>query len=456
MAPAGTSSKASVSPRTHIVMIPGFAGFDALGQMEYYAAVTPQFAEWKKLGRPKRRGAVLHYCNSFPTAAVAIRARRLRDYLAKRIARGEFLERDAIALVGHSTGGLDIRQLLCDLVKDYERGQIAYPVDGTHGSPFAVDPGDLLERIQRVVFLSVPQFGTNIADWVRAHSAGRYAVIADLRAAVATSQVPVIDQLQKWLTSSISAMAGLDLFDAMQDALSEARPARVADKMRVLLAQEAASELALYLRYIFSDFDAINDLSAEPFEGKVTSPAHFDTAARRKELKDWTNHNIVARSFASLGPRPFDFDAAHSAPRWELLNPFSYPETTSSTSAKAGTDIVYRTCYRACAAGPFEYPDIGISKPPVLPDENGLEHEIAVWDNDGIVNTASMLWPNLDETVLVNADHMDIVGHYKRVLSADPDSARRYDAYDLLKSGSGLDSRTFARVWNGVFEFCTG
>ena len=43
-------------------------------------------------------------------------------------------------------------------------------------------------------------------------------------------------------------------------------------------------------------------------------------------------------------------------------------------------------------------------------------------------------------SMLINADHMDIVGHYKRVFSAEPESGRKYDAYDSLKSGSGFDS----------------
>jgi hypothetical protein len=34
------------------------------------------------------------------------------------------------------------------------------------------------------------------------------------------------------------------------------------------------------------------------------------------------------------------------------------------------------------------------------------------WDNDGIVNTTSMFWPR-GETLLVVADHLDIVGHYR-------------------------------------------
>jgi hypothetical protein len=170
----------------------------------------------------------------------------------------------------------------------------------------------------------------------------------------------------------------------------------------------------------------------------------------------WKQHGITTLSYASLGSRPFKFDPSRTAPRFDLLNPFSWPEVTPSTHARAGTDIVYRACYRACAGGPFEYPDIGLPKPPVLADEMGAEHTIAVWDNDGIANTASMLWPNLDQTVLVNADHMDIVGHFTRLRSTDPDSGRKFRAYDLLKSGSGFGPSTFAKVWNGVFEFCAG
>ena len=86
---------------------------------------------------------------------------------------------------------------------------------------------------------------------------------------------------------------------------------------------------------------------------------------------------------------------------------------------------------------------------------------IELWDNDGIVNTASMLWPDGENAVLVLADHIDIVGHYKLVPVAgwttDSESAnqgRRYQSYDLLKSTSGFVDETFTQVWNDVFDFC--
>lgn len=100
----------SSEPRYHVVLIPGFGGFDALGQLEFYFGITLVF-------QATNTGSVLHYFDNLPTAAVVTRASRLRRYLAKRIVRGEIREGARITLVGHSTGGLDIRQLISDLHK---------------------------------------------------------------------------------------------------------------------------------------------------------------------------------------------------------------------------------------------------------------------------------------------------------------------------------------------------
>ncbi len=65
-----------------------------------------------------------------------------------------------------------------------------------------------------------------------------------------------------------------------------------------------------------------------------------------------------------------------------------------------------------------------------------------------------MLWPNAGETILVNADHAGIIGHFRLVRAAHSESGRKYQAYDLLKSGSGFDSNKFAQVWDSVFDLC--
>lgn len=429
------AARKNFSKRLQVVLVPGFAGFDALGQLEYYAGVTPLF-------EPQAGREVLHYFDNLPTAAVVTRASRLREYLAKRMARGEISSHDDIVLIGHSTGGLDIRWLLWDL----HHRKAADVVDGG----CEVKPETIRKRIRRVVFLSVPHWGTNIADWVRAHGAGRKAVVADLRAAVAGSQLVLLDRIESSIAGGAASLTGAGLFRAMQDALTEAdEDFGTASPMRKADAHEAAAELGLYLRDMASDFRAIDDLTASRDRvGKAMSPAHFGVGERKKELK--LLRGIEFRSYVTIGRRPFRFDPDKRAPTWEISNLFTYPEVTRDAALSRGTDVVYRTCYRACAGGPFERP---VLSGKVSRSLNGASQQpIAVWDNDGIVNTLSMLWPK-GENVLVPADHMDIVGQYKAI-AAEPGVGRRYRAYDLLKSESGFSDKMFKEVWEEIFAFC--
>lgn len=439
----------NLSPRSrvHVILIPGFLGFDVLGQLEYYAGVTHQFSVWKPPGGQRRKQAALHYFDNFPTAAVATRATRLRGYLAKRIARREFLPGDSLALVGHSTGGLDIRCLLWELSRS--PGE-KIPVDGT-----TVKARDILDAIRRVVFLSVPQWGTNIANWVRDYALGRALIVAEMRASVAASQVPLAEKILE-LMASFAAATRVDFVYPLRDALDEAEARPCQDPTRTALAQEAASEIALWLRHIATDFRAIDDLSSQPAESKDASPAHFNFRKRSQEIANWKKFGIETRSYATIGARPFCFKEGYPAPPWGLVNLSTYPEFTPEAEQNSDTDIAYRICYRACAGGPFRYPNPNnVPKPQPFVATTRPPRPIELWDNDGIVNTASMLWPDGDKTLLVESDHMDIVGHFRLVPEPRDGSMRRYRAYDLLKSGSRFHPAAFQKVWNDVFDFCT-
>ncbi len=456
------SQSALSSGRLHIVLIPGFAGFDALGQLEYYAGVTPVFRRWQEQHQDQHP-AVLHYFDNFPTAAVVTRAGRLRSYLAKRTARGEFRPGDTLALVGHSTGGLDIRWLLWTLSRDPDK---TIAVDGGEGTACAVEAREILDFMRGIVFLSVPQLGTNIADWVRSHTLSRTTLVEELRAAAEASQFPFLDKVERWIAEGASGLTGLDLFRALEDSLTEA-DARVykGDPSRTADAQEAASELELWLRHMSSDFSAIDDLAARRPSGTPASPAHFSSEMRDEETGLWKTLRIRTRSYATLGWRPFHFEAATPAPVWNLLEPWTYPEWRKAEQAGAETDIVYRTCYRACAGGPFawsgeiplpQYLNASARRQIDLLTNGG---RIELWDNDGVVNTLSMFWPDAANTVLVPADHMDIVGHHKlvdvaRQVEGTVEQGRKYQAYDLLKSTSGFDDGSFAQVWYDIFDFC--
>ena len=434
--------------RVHIVLIPGFVGFDALGQLEYYAGVTPQFQEWKRSRRNGGNDVALHYFDNFPTAAVRTRAARLRRYLTKRIARGEFAGNDHIALVGHSTGGLDIRWLLWELNDARNR---PYPVDGATMSDRVLTAADILPRITHAVFLSVPQWGTNIADWVRSYRVTRTVVVADLCVGFKGTQIPLLGHLEEFFWDSCSKTCKMGIVDAVRDVVSESETCLTDSAMQVADAQESASEVQLWLRHIATDFQAIDDLACENGSRYPQSPAHFDGARRAEEIKRWGD--IATRSYATVGARPFKFTEDAAAPVWDLCNPLASPLCTPRPRPAPKSDALYCLAYRACAGGPFQYPNGAPVARPFFPAASS-PRKIELWDNDGIVNTASMFWPNGKDTRLVECDHMDIVGHYQDVLSARECGKRKYQSYDLFKSGSNFTAAGFERVWNDIFNFC--
>lgn len=426
--------------RFHIVLIPGFGGFDALGGVQYYAGVTSLF----RTPTPDK-SVVLHYFDNLPTAAVVARAAELRSYLAKRIVRGEILPDDVVTLVGHSTGGLDIRQLFSDLHRLSLPGNHSLHVDGG----VEIKAEEILKPLRRVVFMSVPHWGTNIADWVHSNPLLRKAVVKYLQVAVAGSQVYRLDQIEEQITGTAACLTGAEILRAIQDSLTEANenfgtpnPERTAE------AHETASALALYLRDMASDFHAIDDLTSQPPVDGLMSPAHFSDSKRKREFEQWKP--IKTLSFATVGRRLFHFDPDKPAPVFHLENPFIYPEILNEDDGSAGTDISYRLCYRACAGGPFHRPTLGGK---VTRRLNGAPRDrIEEWDNDGIVNTASMLWP-IGPNVLVRADHLDIVGHYHLRKAVPAGAGRVYRSYDSLRSASEFTDETFEAVWREIFDF---
>jgi triacylglycerol lipase len=431
--PGERARQRSRTGRRHVVLIPGFGGFDALGQMEYYAGVTQ---------RAQGHDLTLHYFDNLPTAAVETRAQQLERYISRLIARGIIRPGDDLVLVGHSTGGLDIRWLVHRL----SAGASEIHVDG---GP-AANPADILEKLRKVVFLSVPHHGTHIADWVRWHRLGRQALIAELRAGVGLSQVALLEKIESCLARYTANLPHLDLIAAIKDSLLEANEYHDNDPAypRTADAHEAASQLALYLRHIAADFRAIDDLAIEaPDSADKRSPAHFDATERAREQAFWRKCKIDVRSYVTFAPQPFSFTRAYPPAGWWLFNPLALASLAAGNGRS--TDIAYRFCYRACATDSF--PVVNVPKLRALVGPRPPRFES--WDGDGIVNSLSMFWPR-GENLSVQADHMDIVGHFER-RPAERGSGRAYRAYDLLVSDCGFEETEFNTVWSDVFDFCS-
>ncbi len=396
--------------RTHVVMVPGFGGFDALGRLSYYYGTTPLFMQ------AKSRGAV-HYFENLPTASVCTRSLLLERFLCNLVGRNIIEADDEIALVGHSTGGLDIRELVARLDKEPTRA---------HG---------LVSRIKRLVFLSTPHRGTNIADWVREHDLARKFLVNRFRQLVEddVSMPELLRDLGDKLT-----YGGAQLFEAADDVHRDYHPSSK-DPLELADARDAKYQVRRWLDHTDGDFLAIDDLAV--------GDAAAQYAKLVAERGMWTARGISVKSYATLGRAPFgDVRVEHS------LRSVAAVVKAAVTDA-LDTDLTYRVSYTACCDGPFTSGSLNTApwfggRGPF--GETG-DVVLADSDNDGIVNTASMLLPGGD-TVIVPGDHADIIGHFERKPN-NGTGTRIYEAYDLLASASSFTRDTFRTVWTDVFSF---
>jgi hypothetical protein len=484
------------TPRKHIVLVPGFVGFDGLGQLAYYAGVTGVFDRWNcPQDRPGQDASILYFDN-FPTASVQLRANRLREYLAIRVARGEFAHGDSLALVGHSTGGLDIRRALFDM---------AQTEDETHliDENCVVSHRRILDLIDRVVFLSVPQYGTNLADFAVRFTSSLQRLASEAAMGLALNS-GALGRIRRVIFTSL-ANSPSNLVLALVDALNESdEDSRTTSEQRAA-AREARFQLAAWLDNIAHDFAIVHDLRTFASAPKGSaSPAHFGPAERRQELESWKRHGITTRSFATrvpagdvrpsriargvvsalqtLGPA-LDLRARYlprGTAKW-LIPPVALASEAARAAELASLPLVvemlkrwpsliFDLFYAACAdhRGPFRDPSSigpGSTAPAVHVRRTGMtlsRESIAVTDSDGVVNTLSMLWPyDAAEPLahpidLVDADHGDVIGHFTLKPKLDPvqPAGRRYFAYDFFQTRFRFTEEAFESLWRDVFDFC--
>jgi hypothetical protein len=478
----------------HAVLVPGFAGFDALGTLRYYAGVTQEFR-----GSRFANGNTIDYFDNFPTASVAQRAERLRRFLAKKYVRGEFSPGDELTLIGHSTGGLDIRRFLRDLRvgNPDTQGPVDTSVDGCLAP---VTAAELRGLIRRVVFLSVPHFGTNIADFFHKVRVSIQTGAASAAAAIRLNKA--LPDFLSALSADIVDSSRCELFDAIADTLRETDES--SDALKRADEREARYSVLLWLEHVQRDVSALTDLrSYDPRRPRLESPAWYGPEQRQAELDEFSAPapmendpaktpmpRIDVLSFATRVPAPKSGNpivkVEHAAARFaaDVLNWLGPLEQASqhvlgSDTVKALTSApvlaagllrfarypehLFWHAHAICADRtlPFERPD-GLApggRCGLEPDAPMFQTaDVSEWDNDGIVNTLSMLWPHDPRRefrhVLVNADHGDVIGHYVGSREPKPSpGGRQHAAYDVFQSGSKFTKRDFDAVWQMAFEF---
>lgn len=380
-----------MSARHHMILVPGFGGFDALGELLYYSKVLDVLRE--------KESPCVHFFPNLPMASVAARAEALVVWVGKRVERGIIQGDDQIHLVGHSTGGLDIRQMLAMLVE--------------------TNRTEILEHVRSVQCISTPHRGTNLARWV--------GWLGPLFRCGATGAVRSMHCLGSHGTGALGRAlrclcrrgATPDWGDALIDALSDTCQCGTTG-YKAAEARETYYHLLQWVENMARDTGAISDLMPPRVCGcsreSMQTPTQWPDDHRDRMLHALLTRDVRVRSIATVAQ-------SRSSSCCDWLETFTFLHKVIGTCPPD-----------SLSPSPYS------GKLTILGTD--VERSVGRADNDGIVNTVSMIWPNENETRLVEADHGDIIGHYPQVESEG--------SYDLLRSQPTFSKERFEDVWARV------
>jgi pimeloyl-ACP methyl ester carboxylesterase len=378
-----------------MILVPGFGAFDALGSVLYYSKVLEVLREDKRL--------CVHFFPNLPMASVASRAEALEVWIGKRVERGTIQDDDAIHLVGHSTGGLDIRQLLARLRDSDSKG--------------------ILDHVKSIQCISTPHRGTNLARWAGWLGLGARCGVGLLLRGMQFLGSRGTGCLGHALRCHVQRDRAPDWLDAILDAWRGMSQCQGSSGYEAAKAREAYHTSLQWLENMARDTAAISDLRPVSECGCVRhsplTPARWsedDLAKESALLKDLKIDHRV-RSIATMA--------------WPV-----------ASSCCGGCLDLFRKLHWVICQRPQSslYPhaetvdlDRLLGGKPVTVDREA---------NDGIVNSISMIWPDHQRTWIVEADHGDIIGHYPQV--------QKVGAYDLLVSQPAFTQQQFKDVWRSV------
>lgn len=332
-------------PRHHIALVPGLFGFAKLGGFDYFKhveeALETRFAE---------AGLECDFVlvSSPPTGSIVRRAEVLLDSIELAWADSE----GPIHLIGHSTGGLDVRLFACPTARPL--------------------PTDWFSRVKTAVSVSTPHYGTPLAHEL-ATLPGRRLVLAlsvltfrTLRSGglPLTALAPLLASLGK-----VDDVLGLDIkmLDRITDRLLRSEP-------------EGGQEIRDWFERIRADRGAVIQLTPESMD-------IFNAGV--EDHPEVRYGSVVTRM---PPPAPVKVAAGVMSPAGALSAAF------------------FTTLYLGASKASKVYPS-----PRPAPDideylQQRIGEPIEESFNDGLVPTWSQVW---GEVIWAGtADHLDILGHF--------------------------------------------
>jgi hypothetical protein len=335
----------------HVYLSPGLFGFARLAGFDYLQHLHAALAErFDGLGRR----AVIRVVDVHPSSSIRRRAVRLARLVGETLEPGE----GPIHLLGHSTGGLDLRLLVSP-----------HASLGNGDGP----PLGWVERVRSVTTLNTPHRGTPLASFFATPNGQRllYAISAITVAGLGLGTPPLaVTSLLLATMTRTRRQAGLEL------ELVE----RINDALMRVLDEDKAVEVRAWLRKIRDDRGAVTQLTPEAMDV-------FDAGVRDRP-------GLRYQCVASWAPasRPIDW-AVHLRTPWAALSAALF-------------QLIHRTTADLDPRYPCSPPDGGAAA--LL----GFTRDLPPPDaNDGIVPLRSQLWGT--PVWVGKADHLDVVGYFR-------------------------------------------
>lgn len=357
-------------------------GFGRLGSYSYFAHVERALsARFAAAGQQ----LTVHIIEVLPTASVRRRAAKLAE-IVRTTADGD----GPIHLLGHSTGGLDVRVV---------------------ASPSSIQPAAApwLPRLQSITTMNTPHYGTPLASFFATSSGQRllWALSAFTYVALSLGERPLaVTSVLLGVLGRGESLLGTRVLD------------RAVDGVLKTIDEARNPAVRTYLDAIRDDQGAMMQLS----------PEAMDLVVAAFEDRPGVRYQCVA----SMAPPP-----SRRSWRRSLMSPM---RTLSLGTFAVLQRITARHHKHYPCAAPVEDPTTEqVLRAAFAGERPRLE------DNDGVVPIRSQLWGRLVWAGF--GDHLDVLGHYyDSAPAADPDLQHR----DWLTSGSAFRDGQFGAVMDAI------
>ncbi len=344
----------------HVFLLPGFFGFDNLGDLAYFSHVRDALTDWCR-----RAGvdAQVHSVATPPTASLRQRTRVVVDHMHRVCGPGG--ADGPLHLVGHSSGGLDARLVVTP--------DVVLP-EGPAAEPLAA-------RVRSVVTVSTPHHGTPLATFFSSLLGTQLLQVFS----IATSYVLRTGRLPADVIARLAAF-----FVRLAAGGSAGRSPtldRLHDRILADFGPERRDQLQSFAEGIARDQDLLPQITPAAID--VFNAATQDRPGVRYGCVLTQARRPSLRSFLSAGLSPY----AHAS------------------------HALY-VCISQVASG------VPANRLPELLEPQRLALVAAYGSlpgrrsNDGIVPTLSQVWGRVLNAVW--GDHLDVIGHFQQPTHVPP------------------------------------